>query len=296
MLPELKPDEVLVYLRKSRTDDPALSVAETLAKHERMLDDFALRTWGAVVPEHNRFREVVSGETIAARPEIQKVLRLIEQPCFRALLIVEPQRLSRGDLEDIGRLVKLLRYTGTLVITLQGSFDLSDERDRDFFERELQRGNDFLEYSKRIMRNGRELSCEQGHYIGSRNPFGYRRVFRREGKRRYPTLDIVPAEAEIVRLIFRLYADGLGATRICAQLNAMGSHPQRGDLWTPPCIYSLLDNPLYAGMIRWGAYAAGYRASALTRIILVSTSRFRHDARAQNAKSPAGFARGASAF
>ena len=93
-LPDLKPEEILIYLRKSRTDDPALTVAETVAKHEQMLDDYAVRTWGDTIPEQNRFREVVSGETIEARPEIKKVLRLIEQDRFKAILIVEPQRLS----------------------------------------------------------------------------------------------------------------------------------------------------------------------------------------------------------
>ena len=252
MLPELKPEEILIYLRKSRTDDPALSVQETVAKHEQMLDDYSLRVFGALVPERNRFREVVSGETIAARPEIQKVLRLIEQPCFRALLIVEPQRLSRGDLEDIGKLSKLLRYTGTIVITLQYSYDLTDERDRDYFERELKRGNEYLEYSKRIMMNGRGLSAERGNYVGSRKPYGYNRVFRKEGNRKYPTLEIIPEEEEIVRLIFRMYAEGNGATKICTHLNSIGSAPQLGGIWSPPTIYSILDNPLYNGKIKFG--------------------------------------------
>ena len=163
VLPDLKPDEIIIYLRKSRTDDPALSVSETVAKHEQMLDDLSMQLWGAMIPEQNRFREIVSGETIAARPEIQKVLRLIEQPKYKAVLIVEPQRLSRGDLEDIGYLTKIFRYSNTLIITKQGNFDLSDERDRDYFERELMRGNDYLEYSKRIMMNGRALSAERGH-------------------------------------------------------------------------------------------------------------------------------------
>lgn len=251
-LPDIKPEQVLMYLRKSRTDDPALSAAETVARHEQMLDDFSMQTWGALVPEHNRFREVVSGETIAARPEMQKVLRLIEQPAYRAVLIVEPQRLSRGDLEDIGRISKTFRYTGTLVITKQGFFDLTDERDRDYFERELKRGNDYLEYSKKIMRAGRELSSEQGHYIGSIAPYGYERVFRREGQKRYPTLAIVPDEAEIVRLIFRLYAEGSGATRIADHLNTLGVLPKLGDRWTPYCIYPVLDNPVYVGKIKWG--------------------------------------------
>ena len=252
-LPDLKPEEILIYLRKSRTDDPALSVAETVAKHEQMLDDWCMNHLGELVPERNRFREILSGETISARPEIQKVLRLIEQPKFRAVLIVEPQRLSRGDLEDIGKLSKLLRYTGTIVITLQYSYDLTDERDRDYFERELKRGNEFLEYSKRIMMNGRNLAAERGYYTGSREPYGYKKVFRKDGKRKYPTLDIVTEEADIIRIVFQMYADGNGATKICSRLNAIGSTPKHGKIWTPPSVYSMLDNPLYIGKIKWGA-------------------------------------------
>lgn len=253
ILPQMKPDEILIYLRKSRTDDPALTVSETLSKHEQLLDDWCIRNLGALIPEQNRFREIVSGETIEARPEIKKVLRLIEQDRFKAVLIVEPQRLSRGDLEDIGYLTKIFRYSNTLIITKQGNFDLSDERDRDYFERELMRGNDYLEYSKRIMINGRALSAERGNYACSREPYGYKRVFRKDGKRKYPTLDIVPEEADIVRLVFQMYADGKGATVISYHLNAIGSKPKQSDKWTPPCIYSMLDNPLYIGKIKWGA-------------------------------------------
>ncbi|MGN0647142.1 MAG: recombinase family protein [Oscillospiraceae bacterium] len=254
-VPNLKPEEILIYLRKSRTDDPALSVSETLAKHEQMLNEWCMRNLSEPepVPESNRFREVVSGETIEARPEVQKVLRLIEQPRYKAVLIVEPQRLSRGDLEDIGRLTKIFRYTNTLVITLQGVFDLNDERDRDYFNRELMRGNDFLEYQKRIMGNGRVLSVENGNYIGSRAPYGYERTRIREGKHWAHTLEINPAEAENVRIIFDMYASGNGATAICTRLNQIGSKTKNGAQWTPPTIYSMLDNPIYIGMVKWQA-------------------------------------------
>lgn len=251
-LPSLNPDEIIMYLRKSRTDDPALTILEIVAKHEQMLDDYCMRTWGAAIPEENRFREIVSGETIEARPEIKKVLHLIEQDRFKAVLIVEPQRLSRGDLENIGKLSKLLRYTNTYVITLQYSYDLTDERDRDYFERELKRGNEYLEYSKRIMMNGRNLSAERGHFTCSRDPFGYRKIFRKEGNKKYPTLEIIQDEADIIRMIYAMYLDGNGATKIAYHLNAIGSKPQRGDHWTPPSIYDILDNPLYIGKIRWG--------------------------------------------
>lgn len=38
--PTFNPDEILVYLRKSRSDDPALTVEEVLLKHETILDDW----------------------------------------------------------------------------------------------------------------------------------------------------------------------------------------------------------------------------------------------------------------
>ena len=113
----LKPEEIYDYLRKSRADDPTLTVEEVLARHEAILDEWAEKNLGAPIPEENKLREVVSGETIADRPQMQKLLKMIESPKVKAILTVEVQRLSRGDLEDCGRLIKLLRFTNTLVIT-----------------------------------------------------------------------------------------------------------------------------------------------------------------------------------
>ena len=71
--PTFEPDDILVYLRKSRSDDPTLTVEEVLQKHEAMLDDWCIKHLNSKIPEENKYREVVSGETIADRPEIQKV-------------------------------------------------------------------------------------------------------------------------------------------------------------------------------------------------------------------------------
>lgn len=250
-LPKLKPEDLLIYLRKSRTDDPALTVEEVLSKHEQMLSDWAERNLSGPVPECNRFREVVSGETIEARPEIQRLLRLIESPRYKAVLIVEPQRLSRGDLEDIGRLVKILRYTNTLVITLQYTYDLSDERDRDQFERELKRGNEFLEYQKRIMGNGRILSVQNGNFIGQHPPYGYRKAVIREGKRKCHTLEPIPEEARVVRQVFELYAQGTSAHEIARTLNGLGIPSPSGKLWTASSVKPMVTNDHYIGMVHW---------------------------------------------
>lgn len=252
-LPRLRPEDILIYLRKSRTDDPALTVSEVLAKHEQMLNDWVERNLPGLgpIPECNRFREVVSGETIDARPEIQRLLRLIESPRYKAVLIVEPQRLSRGDLEDIGRLVKILRYTNTLAITMQYNYDLADERDRDMFERELKRGNEFLEYQKRIMGNGRLLSVQSGNFIGQTPPYGYRKTIIREGKRKCHTLEPIPEEAQVVRQIFEMYARGVNPTEISRTLNGLGIPSPSGKLWTASSIKPMVTNDHYIGMVHW---------------------------------------------
>ena len=250
----LKPYEILAYFRKSRTDDPTLSVEEVLDKHEAILDEWAEKNLGAVIPEENKYREVVSGETIADRPEVQQVLKLIESPKIKAILIVEVQRLSRGDLEDAGRLIKLIRYTNTLVITPMKTFNLMDEYDRDMFERELKRGNEFLEYQKKIMNRGRALSASQGNFIGSTPPYGYDKVFIQEGKRKCPTLAINEEQANIVRMIFDMYVNqDMGYSAIANRLNELNISPSRDDYWSPASINDMLMNIHYIGKIKWNS-------------------------------------------
>lgn len=257
-LPPLKPEEIIDYLRKSQADDPTLTVEETLAKHEQRLDEWMDRNLPGMgpVPEENKYREVVSGETIDSRPAFLEVLRRIESPKIKAIKCFDPQRLSRGSLKDIGRLVELLRYSNTIVITMQYTYDLRDDRDRESFERELMRGNDYLEYYKRIQQNGRLLSVSRGNYIGQRPPYGYKKITVKEGKDECPTLEPIPEQAEIVNMIFELYAQGIGATTICDRLNAMGIPSPAGKEWEKTRIHDILSNVHYIGKVRWN-----YRAN-----------------------------------
>ena len=250
--PTFKPEEVIGYLRKSQSDDPLLSVEEVLSKHEAMLDEWAERNLGAKVPEENKFREVVSGETISGRPEMQKVLRLIESPKYKAVLVVEPQRLSRGDLEDIGRMMKLLKHTNTFVITPQRMYDLRDEYNWDAFERELKRGNDYLNYTKKILNRGRLLSVAAGNYIGNVVPYGYDKDVVMDGKKKCPTLKINEEEAEVVRMIFDMYVNqDMGRHIICHRLDELGVKPPRGKHWSPEAMWDMLSNIHYIGKVRW---------------------------------------------
>ena len=109
-MPTFQPNEILVYLRKSRSDDPMLSVEEVLEKHTIILNEWIEKYLDAPIPEENIYREVISGgESINSRPEFKKVLKRIESPKIKAVLVVDCSRLGRPDLEEIGKLSKLFR-------------------------------------------------------------------------------------------------------------------------------------------------------------------------------------------
>lgn len=249
---KFEPQEIIEYLRKSRSDDPMLSVEEVLERHESILTEWCARNLDSPIPPENVYREIVSGETIDGRPEMLKILKRIESPRIKAILVVEVQRLSRGDLEDCGRLIKLLRYTNTKVITPMKIYDLNDEYDRDAFERELKRGNEYLEYFKKIQNRGRLESVKAGNYLGSIPPYGYRKTVVMDGKRKCPTLEIVEDEAQVVRMIFDWYVNqDIGLPTICNKLDAMHIPPPKGKHWSYPALKDMVANIHYIGKVKW---------------------------------------------
>ena len=246
--------ETLEYDRKSRSDDKSLSVEEVLERHAKILDDYANTYLGGPIPEENKYKEVGSSETIDDRPEMLRLLRAIENPAIKAILVVDVQRLSRGDLEDAGRLIKLLRYSNTYVITPFKTYDLRDEFDRDAFERELKKGNEYLEYFKKIQRQGKLASVKEGNYVGSVAPYGFYREPIKDGNKIVCyTLKEKKDEADIVRLIFNWYAnERLGVTAICRRLESMNIKTKTGcSTWKPSIIFGMLENVHYIGYVRW---------------------------------------------
>lgn len=243
---------VIIYLRKSRSDDPSMSVDEVLAKHESILQEYAINNYGSPIPEEQIYREVCSGETIADRPVMLQVMRLIEARIYGGVLVVEPQRLSRGDLEDCGKIINAFRYTETLVVTPPKTYDLLDDYDRKFFEMELMRGNDYLEYTKKILFRGRMASSKQGNFIGSIAPYGYRKVVVGSGKDAYHTLEIEPTESEAVKIMYHLYLDeSYGFKKIANRLDELGFKPRKVDHWSAATIQNILENPVYCGKIQF---------------------------------------------
>lgn len=246
----LSTEAYIIYLRKSRADNPDESVEEVLLKHETMLQELAERELGGRIPENCIFREIVSGETIDERPEMNKVLSLIENPAVKMVLVVEPARLSRGDLEDCGRVVNAFRYSSTKVMTLNMTYDLQNKMHRKFFEQELMRGNDFLEYTKEILYRGRILSVQKGNYIGNIAPFGYDKAVIDGGPSLKPNSD-----ADAVRLVFDMYVNqGKTYLEIARHLDSIGVKPMRGDIWEKSSIRVMLKNVHYVGLVKFGEH------------------------------------------
>ena len=102
----------LIYLRKSRADleSEARGEGDTLARHRTQLLDYAQKI-GVVVGAI--YEEVVSGDTIAARPQMQRLLSEVESGAWDAVLVMEIERLARGDSIDQGVVARAFRYSET---------------------------------------------------------------------------------------------------------------------------------------------------------------------------------------
>lgn len=249
LTPELKNKIWLMYLRKSQQDDPNETVEEVVAKHEGILQDWARRELGREIPEDCIYREVVSGgESLDEREEIQKVLRRIEDPMVAGVLVVDPQRLTRGSLQDCGMLISIFTYTSTLIATQMMTYDLSNKMHSKFFESELMKGRDYLDYIKEIFARGRVASIRKGNFIGSKPPFGYDKVTIGKDHTLVPNKD-----ADAVRMIFDWYVnERIGYKKIADRLNEMGVKPVYRDSWNDNTIGAMLKNIQYDGKVCYG--------------------------------------------
>lgn len=247
---QLKKDGTyLMYLRKSRADNPDESVEEVLAKHEKLLQDYFMRELGRHIPEDCIYREIVSGgENIADREEMCKVLARIEDVSIDGVACADPQRLSRGSLTDCDLLIDTFRYSKTLVVTPVMVYDLDNKMERRFFQDELMRGRDYLEYVKEALYRGRCLSASRGCFIPSQPPYGYNKI--KIGK----DWTLEPNEnADIVRMIFNWYTkDYKTPGQIAEELNRMMIPPSKGKEWTRESTLLVLKNVHYDGKIVFG--------------------------------------------
>ena len=242
-------EQYVKYLRKSRFDrDYAeMSMEETLKRHEAILDKLA-KDRGYFVSR--TYYEVVSGESIAARPEIQKLLDEVSAGIYAGVLVVDLERLARGNGADQGYISQVFQYSGTKIITPSKTYDPCNEFDEEYFEFGLfMSRREYKTINRRLIR-GRDSSASEGKWISSMAPYGYKRV-KIEGEKGY-TLEVIPEEAQWVQKVFELYAQGQGTKLIANYLNDRNVPTRKGDIWNNGSIQNMITNVVYMGKIRRG--------------------------------------------
>lgn len=241
-----------IYLRKSRKDDYNEDISDVLARHKTTLTALAKNMNLHVT---KIYQEVVSGETISNRPEVQNLLRDVEQGLYAGVLVMEVERLARGDAIDQGIIQRTFFVTGTKIITPMKVYDPLNEFDEEYFEYGLYRSRSEYKTIRRRINAGRIHSVKEGKWIASTAPYGYER--KKLEKERGYTLVQIPDEAKVVKLIFKLYLEGengevFGAGKIGNYLDSLGIQPRVSKYWSAASIRDMIKNPAYAGKVAWG--------------------------------------------
>ncbi|MBQ7096787.1 MAG: recombinase family protein [Clostridia bacterium] len=236
------------YLRKSRLDIEAerYSNTDTLDRQMKILIDFAGRNNISI---SKFYKEVVSGESIDARPEVQKLLNDVEDGIWDGVLVVEVERLARGDTIDQGIVSRAFKQNGTKIITPIKTYDPSNEFDEEYFEFGLFMSRREYKVITRRIQRGRVQSAKEGKFLSSIPPYGYDKVKIKDAKGY--TLAPNKDEAPIVKLIFEMYNKGQGMTAIANELDRMGIAPRYREHWSKSTINDMLKNPVYIGKLRW---------------------------------------------
>lgn len=232
-----------VYLRKSRADGDDVTIEDTLRKHKEILLDFASRQPDMTI--YGLYEEVVSGDSLYARPQMLRLLEDADHGLFDSVLCMDIDRLGRGDMSDQGIILNNFKINGVKIITPRGVYDPNNERDEDALELETLKARWEYKSITRRLRNGTIKSVKDGCCLWNA-PYGYVNV----KKNRRPTLEINEEEAKIVRMIFDMYANSdMGAQTIAYTVNAMGAHPHRADHFNRTSIVSMIKNQTYIGKI-----------------------------------------------
>jgi site-specific DNA recombinase len=194
----------------------------------------------------------ISGASLL-RPGIQELIQDAGRGRFDVVLAEAMDRLSR-DQEDIAGLFKRMQFAGVRIVTLS-------EGDVSHLHIGLKGTMNalFLKDLADKTRRGQRGRVEKGK-SGGGLCFGYEvvRGLAADGQPVTGERRIEPAEADVVRRIFRDYAAGKSSRTIALALNKEGVPGPQGREWGPSTIHGnverrngVLNNELYIGRLVW---------------------------------------------
>ena len=241
--------QYIEYLRKSQMDRDFenLSVEETLRRHRTILDEFTKQNKLNVTVI---LEEVVSGEALSSRPQMLKLLDLVNTGEYDGVICMDIDRLSRGSSVDSGYIMQILQLNDCKIITPNKTYDLLNETDEQFADMKFMFSRYELSTIRKRLISGRDTSVKEGRFMGSHAPYGYR-IIKLKGEKGN-TLEVIPEEAQVVRMIFDWYTqDGLGVGQIADKLTTLHIKPRKVDEWSPEVVRKMLGNEHYLGKLPW---------------------------------------------
>jgi site-specific DNA recombinase len=241
-----------VYARKSTKQDgpdDEMSVPQQIASARHFA---ASRGW-TIAESHVYSDSGVSGAEFARRPGLVRLTAALKpRPPFEILLLSDRDRLGREQIET-SFILKQLILAGVRVFEIRRGQEIALSSPTDKVLASVTAFAGELEREQARVRTHAALAyrAQAGRAVGGRC-FGYATARTPEG---HTVRTIVPAEAEVVRRIFALAADGLGVKAIARQLNAERACAPRkaGRIagWAPSTVRGALHNSLYRGVLTW---------------------------------------------
>ena len=232
----------------------------------RRCRDFATARGWTVIDELVRCDEAKSAATMAGRDALSSLIAESKRrPApFDCLLVDDTSRLARY-LPDVLSMNDKLRYNGAFIYAVAQRLDCREKTSRPLLTLHGMMDEQFLDGLAEKVHRGQEGRALKGLQPGGRC-FGYKNVPiedpTRSGKYGMKAvvgvkLEILEEQADVVRRVFRMYADGESLASIAKQLNAEGVEaPQtpkkrvvRG--WFPSAIREMLRNERYRGVSVW---------------------------------------------
>ncbi|TDL83494.1 recombinase family protein [Meridianimarinicoccus aquatilis] len=244
-----RPQRVAIYARYSTELQNPSSVVDQIAKCRR----FAEAQGWRVVQDYSD--KAVSGAS-NQRPGYLNLIDDFGTDAFDIVLTESLDRISR-DAEDTAHFYKRAQHRDIHIHTLdQGKVGLLKIGFSGLM------GSMFLEALSQKTHRGVEAAVQKGQSGGGRS-YGYQVARTPQGDRITGALDIVPAEAAVIRRIFQDYANGVSPQQIATALNAEGvPAPRSGRAtdgrWRQNTINGnrergtgILNNELYNGRRIW---------------------------------------------
>ena len=206
------------------------------------------KTHNIVIPKENIFMESEgrSGKRAENRPQFQKMIATAKtkpKP-FDCILVWKFSRFARNQDESTFYKGMLRKKLGIDVVSI--SEPVLDGMYGRLIEMIIEWQDEFYSYNlAQDVTRGMKSKASAGGYQ-CRPPLGYRIPYHKAAP------EIVPEEAEIVRMIFDKYVnEKMSIYALTKYLNGLGLKTSQGKQFEKRSLEYILQNPAYAGIVRW---------------------------------------------